>query len=128
MHNVDDIEGLDMIPVGAIPPNPSEMLYSSQFEQLISQLKTKYDYIIIDCPPIDIVADAQIIGRLTDMTVFVVRAGMFDKADLHQIQELYDTNRYRNIALILNGVDIKNSYYSNRYYGYGNKYADYIKE
>ena len=62
------------------------------------------------------------------MTVFVVRAGMFDKADLHQIQELYDTNRYRNIALILNGVDIKNSYYSNRYYGYGNKYADYIKE
>lgn len=128
VHNVDDIEGLDMIPVGAIPPNPSEMLYSSQFEQLISQLKTKYDYIIIDCPPIDIVADAQIIGRLTDMTVFVVRAGMFDKADLHQIQELYDTNRYRNIALILNGVDIKDSYYSNRYYGYGNKYADYIKE
>ena len=126
VHNVDGIDGLDMIPVGAIPPNPSEMLYSSKFEQLITELKAHYDYIIIDCPPIDIVADTQIIGRLTDMTIIVIRAGLLEKSDLHQIQELYNNNRYPNMAIILNAVDVKNSYYSNRYYGH--KYASYIKE
>ncbi|MFG6392125.1 MAG: chromosome partitioning protein ParA, partial [Candidatus Amulumruptor sp.] len=87
---------------------------------------TQYDYIIIDCPPIDIVADTQIIGRLTDMTIFVIRAGLLEKSDIHQIQDLYNDNRYPNMAVVLNGVDVKNSYYSNRYYGH--KYAGYIKE
>lgn len=126
VHDVNDNPGLDLIPVGAIPPNPSEMLYSPRFEEMIEDLKKMYAYVIIDCPPVEIVADTQIINRLVDMTIFVVRAGLFDRKDVAKLNEFYEEKRFKNLAVILNGVDTKRGYYGGR--KYSNTYAGYIHE
>lgn len=122
----DNTPGLDVIVVGALPPNPSELLSSRKLDELIGELRTKYDYIIIDCPPVEIVSDAKIINRLADMTLFVVRAGLLEKDELPNIQEYYDQNRYRNMAILLNGTDIRSGYGYHRYgYHYGYRYGNY---
>lgn len=122
----DDVTGLDIIGVGAVPPNPSELLSNHRLDELIDELRRKYDYIILDCPPVEIVSDAKIINRLADMTLFVVRAGLLEKDELPTIQEYYDQNRYKNMAIILNGTDIHSGYGYHRYgYHYGYHYGNY---
>lgn len=116
---------VDIVPVGAIPPNPVELLYSPRLKSLLDKLRSEYDYVLLDCPPIEVVADAKIINRHTDMTVFVIRAGLLEREMLPRIQELYDNQRYHNIAIILNGTDQSHiGPLSSRYgYGYGYGYG-----
>ena len=116
---------VDILPVGAIPPNPAELLYSPRLKSLLDKLRAEYDYVLLDCPPIEVVADAKIINRHTDMTVFVIRAGLLEREMLPRIQELYDNQRYHNIAIILNGTDQSHiGPLSSRYgYGYGYGYG-----
>jgi Mrp family chromosome partitioning ATPase len=85
-------------------------------------LRSRYDYIFIDCPPIDIVADASIVTKVVDMTIFIVRAGMLDKRMIPALNALYNSGRFTRMALILNGVDMQSrGYGSYGYrYGYGN--------
>ncbi len=120
---------VDIVPVGAIPPNPAELLYSPRLKSLLDKLRAEYDYVLLDCPPIEVVADAKIINRHTDMTVFVIRAGLLEREMLPRIQELYDNQRYHNIAIILNGTDQSHlGPLSSRYgYGYGYGYG-YMKK
>lgn len=115
--------GLNILPVGNLPPNPTELLLSERFELVINELKRKYDYIFIDCPPIDVVADASIVAGLTDMTVFIVRAGLLDKRLLPVLGEIYNSDRFKRMALVLNGVDMESRVYGGYgyRYGYGNK-------
>lgn len=114
---------VDIVPVGAIPPNPAELLYSPRLKSLLDQLRTEYDYVLLDCPPIEVVADAKIINRHTDMTVFVIRAGLLEREMLPKIQELYDNQRYHNIAIILNGTDQSHIGPLSSSYGYGYGYG-----
>lgn len=117
---------LYFLPVGSIPPNPTELLESRRFGQLMDHVKETFDYIIIDCPPIEVVADAQIIDRYADRTFFVIRAGLFERAMLADIDRLYDDKKYKNMALILNGTrnDQGRYGYSHSYrYGYGYGYG-----
>lgn len=109
-------ERLDLIPAGLLPPNPAELLLTVQFEDMIDQLKDRYDYIFLDCPPIDIVADTAIVARKADITIFTIRAGMFDKQDLPVIENLYRNEKYPHMAIVLNGIDYANKLYGN--YGY----------
>lgn len=114
------------LPVGAIPPNPTELLESKTFGELIKQLKDDFDYIIIDCPPIEVVADAQIIDQYADRTFFVIRAGLLERAMLPELDRLYEEKKYRNMAFILNGTrnDQGHHGYSHSYrYGYGYGYG-----
>ena len=114
-----DTEGLDIIPVGTLPPNPSELLANPRFTSLISELRACYDYIFIDWPPVDIVTDTQIIQGVADRTLFVVRSGVLERSMLAEIQRFYDNRRFKNMCLVLNGTDMSDSRYSSRY-GYYN--------
>ena len=122
--HVDELApNFHLLPIGTLPPNPTELLLSDRFKEMIEQMRSEYDYIFLDCPPIDIVADSSIVTEIADMTVFVMRAGQMDKKVLPNIEDLYASDKYRHMTLILNGVDIKYKKYgygkSSYGYGYG---------
>lgn len=119
-------ENLHVITVGTPPPNPTELLNSNRFEQLIDAMRERYNYILIDCPPIEIVADTQIIERYCDRTLFVVRAGLLNREMLGELQNIYDEKRFKGLAVVLNGTHSGGSRYGYRYgysYGYGYGYG-----
>ncbi len=122
----NEVNTLFILPVGSIPPNPTELLESPKFGELIGQLKTQYDYVIVDCPPIEVVADAQIIDKYMDRTFFIIRAGLFERSMLPELDRLYDEKKYSNMAFILNGTRNDQGRYGYRYsyrYGYGYGYG-----
>ncbi len=122
----ENIPNLQVITIGTLPPNPTELLESPRFGQMIERMKDCYDYILIDCPPIEVVADAQIIDQFADRTVFIVRAGILERSMLPELDRLYDEKKYKHIAVILNGTrnDQGRYGYSHSYkYGYGYGYG-----
>lgn len=121
VKDIDGIKGFDILPEGQRPPNPTEMLYSSNLGDMISWLKEHYDYIFFDCPPVEIVADSLILNPYVDLTLFIVRAGLFERSELSALQALYSSNRYNNLSVILNGTDRVHGVYGN--YGYGYAYG-----
>lgn len=120
---------VDFLPMGKIPPNPTELLYSPKLKPMLDELRQHYDYIFVDCPPVEIVADATIISREADVTLFVVRAGLLERSMLPELQKNYDEKKYNNMAMILNGTDADHHYGYHRYgygygrYGYGKRYG-----
>lgn len=119
---------LHYLPIGTVPPNPTELLETKRFGEIIAALRKEYDYILIDCPPIEVVADAQIIDKLADRTIFVLRAGLLERAMLPQLEKIYDDKKYTNMAIVLNGTSSGHGRYgyshSYRYgYGYGYGYG-----
>lgn len=118
--------GLDMIPVGTIPPNPTELLFGEPMRLLLTETRARYDYVFIDCPPVDIVADTQILEKLTDRTLFVVRAGLLERNMLQQIDKAYREQKFKKLSVILNGTTVEKHRYGYRYgyyYGYGYGYG-----
>lgn len=119
-------DSLHVMPVGTIPPNPSELLFDDRFDELIAKVRKEYDYVFIDTPPIDIVADASIIEKQVDRTIFVVRAGLLDRAMLPDLQKIYLDKRFKNLSLILNGTVASHGRYGYKYgYRYGYQYGGY---
>ena len=113
-------DNLHVLPVGKMPPNPTELLENGKMEKLIEQVRATYDYIFIDCPPIDIVADAQILEKLADRTIFIVRAGLLERNMLPLLESIYKEKRFKNLSLVLNGTESTNGRYGYRYgYHYG---------
>lgn len=122
VHPYDGCRGLYVLPAGTIPPNPSELLASGRLPALLSSLRAQYDYIFIDCPPIDAVADTSIVSRYVDRSLFVVRAGRLERAMLADLEKLYRSGRLNNLCVILNGTRCAGTTYAYRYgysYGYG---------
>ncbi len=126
---------LYMLPMGTMPPNPTELLFSDRMQSSITQLRQEFDYIFLDCPPAELVADAEIISRHADLTLFVVRAGLMPRAILPEVDRMYESRRFNNLGILLNGTVSAGRYgykYGYRYgsYGYGKTYGygGYAKE
>lgn len=121
---------LAVMPVGVFPPNPTELLEDKRFGELIDIVRGMFDIIFIDCPPMNVVADAQIIENYCTRTIFVVRAGLFEKSMLTELENIYRQKKLKNMALVLNGTEVvkggnKGYRYGYRYgyhYGYGSSY------
>lgn len=112
------VDNLDIFPTGPLPPNPAELLMNAKVAQMFNNLKEKYDMIILDTPPVGLVADAQILAAYANTCLYVVRLGYTYKNRLSIAQELKATGKINNMYLVVNDVKTKTSH---RYgYGYGN--------
>lgn len=113
-----DLPNLQVMPIGHKPPNPAELLENGRLETLLNEAKAQFDIIFIDCPPINIVVDTQIINRVSDRTIFVVRAGLFNKNNMKELENLYKEKKLNNMSLLLNGTMTEfSTYHSYGEYG-----------
>lgn len=118
------VDGLDVIPSGIIPPNPGELIQSPRLADLFTELRSRYDYIVVDTAPISLVSDTFHLDKYADMTLFVSRANYLSRDFLPTIQEVYEQHKLHNMACVLNGVRGGASRYGYRYeYGYGYRYG-----
>ncbi|MDE5430521.1 GumC family protein [Elizabethkingia meningoseptica] len=117
LHKSELIENVDVIPIGAIAPNPVELLLGKRLDQMIAELKSRYDYVIIDGVPVGVVADASIIDRVVDLTMFIIRIGKMDRRQLPEIEKIYNEGKLSNLAIVLNGMKLQGYGYGT--YGYG---------
>ncbi len=106
----------DVIYSGSIPPNPAELLANGRYEQLVSELASRYDYIIFDTAPLMLVTDTLLFADMADATLYVTRSGYSDKALISFANKLVSGDKIKNTAFILNDV-------KREYFGYGNKYG-----
>lgn len=109
-------KNLEILPIGKMPPNPAELLENGRLKEIIEEAKDNFDVIFLDCPPVNIVVDTQIVGQYADRTLFVVRAGLLERSALKELNEFYQEKKFKNMSLILNGTEAAHS----RYYTYGN--------
>ena len=107
---------LDCIYAGPKPPNPTDMLMSERMDALIAGLRTKYDYIILDSVPAMAVADALVLDRVVDLTIYVIRQGFLDRRELPEIEALYREKKFSNMCTVLNSATQNNHKYGYGYY------------
>ena len=103
-------ENFDMLPGGKTPPNPTELLENGRLQPLIDRLREKYDIIFIDNAPIQMIADGRIFSTVCTNTIFVIRAGLFERSLLPELENVYRSKEYRNMSLLLNGTEGGGSY------------------
>ena len=114
---------LFILPGGAVPPNPTELLARKGLETAIEQLKQHFDYVIMDTAPVGMVTDTQLIARVADLTMYVCRADYTRKSEFSLVNELATANKLPRINIAINGLDLNKKKYG-YYYGYG-KYGKY---
>lgn len=112
-------ENLDMLPGGHTPPNPTELLENGKLAPMIDQLRDEYDIIFIDNAPIQMIADGRIFSTVSTNTIFVIRAGLFERGLLPELENVYRSKQYKNMSLLLNDTEGAGAY--GAYGGYANK-------
>ena len=108
------LEGFDFIPSGPHPPNPSELLLNGEFEGMINELRTRYDYVVIDTPPVGLVTDGIMAMKRADLSIYVVRANYSKRDFLRNIDRIVSINKLSHVAIVLNALPS-----SGKTYGYG---------
>ncbi len=122
-------ENLKVITAGIVPANPTELILSDKLSDLLVELKAKYDYLIIDSPPIGLVTDAKILSRFSDICLYVVRYNFTPKNFLSLVQKMNKNEELGNLNIIYNGLR-KRGFGNYNYgygYGYGYSYGDSYK-
>lgn len=117
--NKTQIANLDVILSGPIPPNPSELILSDSMTELINELKKKYDYIILDTPPVGLVSDALELVQYADVTLYIVRQNYTKKDMITLLNNRIERGEISNASIILNSYENKTKYGSTYGYGYG---------
>lgn len=113
---VPGFSSFDVIVAGPIPPNPSELLASGKIDSLFTELRERYDYIIVDSAPVGMVSDTFTVNRIADAVIYVTRINHSSLSDLKFIENIYEEKRLRNMSVVVNGTKVKRGYG----YGYGN--------
>jgi capsular exopolysaccharide synthesis family protein len=113
----DGFENFHILPAGIIPPNPAELLMSKKVDLLFNELKSQYDYIIVDTAPVSLVTDTLLIAKHADCFIYVARANFLEKRMLNIPNTLYKEQKLPNLCLLLNDTD------STKGYGYGYGYG-----
>jgi capsular exopolysaccharide synthesis family protein len=116
---------LDVIPSGPIPPNPSELIMGESMKKMIEELKLKYNYIILDTPPVGLVSDALELTAFCDATLYVVRQNVTRKEMLSLVNNKHKRGELHNISIVFNGFEHKAKYGNAYGYGYGYGYGNY---
>ena len=117
------INNLDIITSGPIPPNPAELIASDKCNELMAELKERYDYIIIDTPPLGLVTDAFLLMRHSDVNLFIVRQGHTNKNIFGSIIKDIE-QRGIDSSIVINGIETAKGYgYGSHKYGYGYAYG-----
>ena len=120
-----EIDNLDIISSGSLPPNPSEILANPETKQVLDKLKTIYDFVIIDTAPMHPVSDTHQLSRIVDHSIYVVRDRYVQKQSFQSSIEVLEGNNIGNFSIVMNDIPMKSRLnYGYRYgYKYSNKYA-----
>lgn len=128
IHRIEDcinksqISNLDFLSAGPIPPNPSELILTPKMESMLEYLKTHYDYIIIDNPPVGLVTDGMKGLLLAEYPVYIFKANYSSRNFINNVNRLVSENNLKNMSIVLNCVDPEFSSF-----GYGQGYGLYSK-
>ncbi|OHT44653.1 polysaccharide biosynthesis tyrosine autokinase [Flavobacterium tructae] len=114
-----EVPNLDVILSGPIPPNPSELILSDAMREMILELKQKYDYIILDTPPVGLVSDALELAQFADVTLYIVRQNYTKKDMITLLNTRVKRGELNNASIVLNGYENKAKYGAAYGYGYG---------
>jgi capsular exopolysaccharide synthesis family protein len=120
-------KGLHLLPCGYVPPNPAELLGSTAMKQVVEALRTHYDWVLIDTPPILAMADTPVLCPLVDGIVLVVGAEVSGRPHIQRAVDQIQGVGGKVIGVVLNKVNLeRNSYYYSQYYGeyYRSYYAE----
>jgi capsular exopolysaccharide synthesis family protein len=120
--NTTNIERLDVMIAGPVPPNPAELIETPRTEELLSIATKSYDYILIDTPPIALVTDAILLSRFTHTNIFVIRQNYSNKGALEMINT-YKKEKIKEISLLVNDIRESRALGYRYYYGYGYEYG-----
>lgn len=114
------IENLYVIHSGPVATNPLDLIATDRMTALMEQFREEFDHIVLDAPPVGLVSDYLIIMKLTDFNIYVVRDSSTTIDSLKMINELYDNQKIKNIAMLINDVKSVKAYgYIDKHYGYG---------
>ncbi len=109
------VPNFDYIPAGPHPPNPSELLLNTEFNELLEELKKHYDYIIMDTPPVGLVTDGIMAMKKADISLYIFRADYSRKSFVYNLQRIININKFSNITSVLNALPSTGE----QRYGYG---------
>lgn len=122
IHSSTEFPSLFVMPAGVIPPNPTELIMKERFDTLFTELRKEYDYIVIDSAPVGAVSDSYLIDRISNLTLYICRAGYTDKRNIEFVNRIQQEKSLKRIFLVVNDVDFETgrySYHSRYGYGYG---------
>ncbi len=113
-----DLENMYYIGAGPTPPNPSELILTDAYDNMLMELKKSFDVVLLDTPPVGLVTDGVLAMKKSDLLLYIMKADYSNRVFLRTVRDLQRTNKFRNMAILLNGIKRGSGHYG---YGYGYK-------